>query len=93
MLFRSLVANGDYGLQLILHAGDVDEEFGMNLGNRFREIAQGRDPGAMNWMPRTPQNAVDRLDGITRGAHDYEGNRVLLGQNGLQNDAGLGLRS
>jgi hypothetical protein len=80
-------------LQLFLRTRDVDEKLRIELRDGFPEIAQGRDPRAMNRMTRTPQNAVDRLYGITRGAHHYEGNRVLLGQNALQNDASVRMRS
>ena len=37
----------------------------------------------MNGMTSAAQRAVDRLDGITRGAQNDERNRVLVGQSGL----------
>ena len=37
----------------------------------------------MNGMTSAAQRAVDRLDGITRGAQHNEGNRVLVCQSGL----------
>jgi hypothetical protein len=37
----------------------------------------------MNGMTSAAQRAVDRLDGITRGAHNNERNRVLVSQSGL----------
>ena len=37
----------------------------------------------MNRVTSAAQRAVDRLDGITRGAHNNERNRVLVSQSGL----------
>jgi hypothetical protein len=61
----------------------VDEQLRIDLGDGVREIAQRRDPGAVNRLTSAAQRAVDRFDGIARGAHNNERNRVLVSQSGL----------
>src|SRR3569833_2915578 len=59
------------------------QQFRVYLSDGIGEVAQGRDPRAVRRVTGAAQRAVDRLDGITRGAHYDERNRVLVCQSGL----------
>ncbi len=58
----------------------MNHQLRIDLGQRIREVAQLRNPGAMNRVARAAQDAVDRLDGIARGAEHDQRDRILLGQ-------------
>src|SRR6185437_9413268 len=75
-----LVANPDRGLQWNGSRCHVNQQLRVDLRQRIPQIPQLRNPGAMNRMARATQGAVDRLDGITRGAQNDERDRILLGQ-------------
>src|SRR5262249_30437066 len=77
-----LIAHGNDPAK-VLATGYVDQQFGIDLDNRVRKVAQRGDPRAVNGLTSTAQRAVDRLDGIARGTHYYERNRVLVCQGGL----------
>ena len=59
---------------------EVQDQFGVQLGQGIAQVPQRRNPGAMRSMPGAPQHAVDHLDGIARGGQYDQGNCVLLGQ-------------
>lgn len=61
----------------------MDEQFRVYLSDGVSKIAERRDPGAVHWLARAAQRAVDRLDGIARGAHHDERDRVLVCQGRL----------
>ncbi len=77
---RDLIADGDRRLQFNRSGGHVNHQLRIDLGQRIREVAQLRNPGAMNRVARAAQDAVDRLDGIARGAEHDQRDRILLGQ-------------
>ncbi len=75
-----LIPNGDRRLQLDVSGGHVNQQLRIDLGQGVCQVARLRNPGAMNRMARAAQGAVDRLDGIARGAEDDQRDRILLGQ-------------
>ena len=64
--------------------GTCTSSSGLSCVERIAQIAQRGDPGAMRRLARAPQQAVDCLDGVARGAQHDERNGVLLGQDGLR---------
>src|SRR5256885_17272083 len=67
-----LVAHPDGGLELRAALGDEHEHLGIELRERVGEVAQRRDPGAMDRLARAPQDAVDGFDRLARGAQTDE---------------------
>src|SRR5262249_2908335 len=78
-----LIAHGGGARELIAARIDEQQQLRIDLSERIAEIAQRRNPRAMHWMARAPQDAVDRLDRITSRAQNDERNGVLLAQRDL----------
>jgi hypothetical protein len=77
---RQLITHAHDRLELLAGGGDVHQELGVELLERFPEITQRRDPGAMRRVTGAPQQAVDGLDRIASGAQHDERNGVRLAQ-------------
>src|SRR6185437_6817191 len=75
-----LVADPDRRLQFDASRRHVNEQLRIDLGECVPQVAELRNPGAMNGVACPAQDAIDRLDGITRGAQNDERDRILLGQ-------------
>ena len=85
--------NGQVGGDLVTDRNDpfevfaarhVNKQLRVYLSQGVSKIAKRRYPSAMDRLTGTPQRAVDRLDGIPRGAHYNEWNRVLVCQDASQ---------
>ena len=75
-----LVAQRDRRSERLAIAPGVEQELGIELGERIAQVGQRRDPGAVRRLPGPAQHAVDRLGQIARGAEHDERNGARLGQ-------------
>ncbi len=77
---RYLVPDTYRRLQFDAARGHMHQQLRVDLSQRIAQVAQLGNPRAVSRESRAAQNAVDRLDGIARGAQYDERDRILLGQ-------------